>query len=254
MKAVVFVSSDPVSFKHCTLFTGMDKIMYEILFVKQLPFLNKKNQKQSWQLGFWNKIQTHKRLKTLILIGQHRTCCSNIYNQCWSVPIFCVCEEWCGWTTKRGGEIKCYKVSSELLTKDPECLCGISTQRSYTQNMLHKQQQRPESPTVTLTWHMSKYKIHKLHQRYILKSIKQWLNKSINPNKQERKKDIPKMLLGEVWHNRTKTIDQVKKWTSVLFISKLLQWPPILPPYVPEVMHDLVYKQLKLGHEKIQKT
>ena len=32
-----------------------------------------------------------------------------------------------------------------------------------------KQQQRPESPTVILTWHASKYKVHKLHQRYILK-------------------------------------------------------------------------------------
>ena len=31
-------------------------------------------------------------------------------------------------------------------------------------------QQRPASPTVTLTWHASKYKVHKLHQRYILKS------------------------------------------------------------------------------------
>ena len=30
------------------------------------------------------------------------------------------------------------------------------------------QQQRPESPTVTLTWHASKYKVHKLHQRYAL--------------------------------------------------------------------------------------
>ena len=31
------------------------------------------------------------------------------------------------------------------------------------------QQQRPESPTVTLTWHACKHKGHKLHQRYILK-------------------------------------------------------------------------------------
>ena len=31
------------------------------------------------------------------------------------------------------------------------------------------QQQRPESPTVTLTWHACKYKVHKLAHRYILK-------------------------------------------------------------------------------------
>ena len=30
------------------------------------------------------------------------------------------------------------------------------------------QQQRPESPTVTLTWRVCKYKVHKLHQKYIL--------------------------------------------------------------------------------------
>ena len=30
------------------------------------------------------------------------------------------------------------------------------------------QQQRPELPTVTLTWHVCKHKVHKLHQRYIL--------------------------------------------------------------------------------------
>ena len=29
-----------------------------------------------------------------------------------------------------------------------------------------QQQQRLQSPTVTLTWHVSKYKLHKLHQRY----------------------------------------------------------------------------------------
>ena len=33
------------------------------------------------------------------------------------------------------------------------------------------QQQRSESLTVTLTWHASKYKVHKLHQRYILTEL-----------------------------------------------------------------------------------
>ena len=28
-------------------------------------------------------------------------------------------------------------------------------------------QQKPESLTVNLTWHASKYKVHKFHQRYI---------------------------------------------------------------------------------------
>ena len=30
------------------------------------------------------------------------------------------------------------------------------------------QQQRPESPMVTLTWHRCKYKVPELHQRYVL--------------------------------------------------------------------------------------
>ena len=34
-------------------------------------------------------------------------------------------------------------------------------------NVTLPQQQRPESPTVTLTWYASKYKVHKLHQRHI---------------------------------------------------------------------------------------
>ena len=31
------------------------------------------------------------------------------------------------------------------------------------------QQQRPESPAVTLTWHACKHKVHKVHQKYIPK-------------------------------------------------------------------------------------
>ena len=45
--------------------------------------------------------------------------------------------------------------------KTPVSVCQVY-KRTQTQ------QQRPESPTVTLTWHGSKYKVHKLLQRYIL--------------------------------------------------------------------------------------
>ena len=45
--------------------------------------------------------------------------------------------------------------------------------------MLEKQaqQQRPESPTVILTWHACKYKVHKLHQMYIIFEdvLRSWL-------------------------------------------------------------------------------
>ena len=42
---------------------------------------------------------------------------------------------------------------------------------AHSKDVTQTQQQRPESPTVTPTWHASKYKVllHKLHQRYILK-------------------------------------------------------------------------------------
>ena len=36
-----------------------------------------------------------------------------------------------------------------------------------SKDVTQTQQQRFESPTVTLTWHASKYKVHKLHQRCI---------------------------------------------------------------------------------------
>ena len=42
---------------------------------------------------------------------------------------------------------------------------------THTHGCIHTHthtQQKPESPVVTLTWHASKYKVHKLHQRYIL--------------------------------------------------------------------------------------
>ena len=45
---------------------------------------------------------------------------------------------------------------------------GVNSRPKYATQV---QQQRPESPTVTLTWHACKYKVHKLNQRYILKEF-----------------------------------------------------------------------------------
>ena len=42
---------------------------------------------------------------------------------------------------------------------------GVNLRSKYVTQV---QQQRPESPTVTLTWHACKYKVHKLHHRYII--------------------------------------------------------------------------------------
>ena len=38
-------------------------------------------------------------------------------------------------------------------------------------NVTLSQQKRPESPTATLTWHASKYKVPALHQSYILTTL-----------------------------------------------------------------------------------
>ena len=44
---------------------------------------------------------------------------------------------------------------------------GVNQRSKYAAQV----QQRPESPTVTLTWHACKYKIHKLHQRCSLMEL-----------------------------------------------------------------------------------
>ena len=54
-----------------------------------------------------------------------------------------------------------------------ECVNVI---RSFTYvkdlSLSHKYNNRPDSPSVTLTWHACKCKIHKLHQRYSLMYIR----------------------------------------------------------------------------------
>ena len=42
---------------------------------------------------------------------------------------------------------------------------GVNQRSKY---VTQAQQERPQSPTVTLTWHACQYKVHKLYQRYIL--------------------------------------------------------------------------------------
>ena len=52
---------------------------------------------------------------------------------------------------------------------DDEANCGVWMLRNrHTRDLIsiqktHTQQQGPQSPTVTLTWHTSNYKVHKLH-------------------------------------------------------------------------------------------
>ena len=60
-------------------------------------------------------------------------------------------------------------------------LCSINTRGSwlaFERRLTPTQQQRPESPTITLIWHAGKYKVHQPHQRDILKKDDGdvWLN------------------------------------------------------------------------------
>ena len=52
-------------------------------------------------------------------------------------------------------------------------LMWVSTNKrvnKHSKDITQTQQQRPESPTVNLTWHVSKYKAHKLHLSFLKKS------------------------------------------------------------------------------------
>ena len=57
---------------------------------------------------------------------------------------------------------------SELVLTNPaeSTHKGVNRCSKYVTSV---QQRRPESPTAALTWHACKYKVHKLHQRCILR-------------------------------------------------------------------------------------
>ena len=76
------------------------------------------------------------------------------------------CSCWCP-TSSVWSECCCY-VLSACCIRASLCL-NQSTHKGVNQRskyVTQVQQQRLESPAVTLTWHACKYKVHKLHQRY----------------------------------------------------------------------------------------
>ena len=56
--------------------------------------------------------------------------------------------------------------ASKNFARDKSTHKGANWRSKYVTQV---QQRRPESPTVTRAWRSCKYKVHKLHQRYILK-------------------------------------------------------------------------------------
>ena len=71
-------------------------------------------------------------------------------------------------TGKRSEDIRTNTdVLNLLCDHDLEHSNPVSTQKEVNQgskDVTLTQQQKPESPTVILTWHASKYEVHKLHQ------------------------------------------------------------------------------------------
>ena len=61
------------------------------------------------------------------------------------------------------------QIKTTTLTDNPVVLFKhVSCLELFLSESTQTQQQRPESPTVTLIWHASKYEVHKLHHSYIL--------------------------------------------------------------------------------------
>ena len=92
-------------------------------------------------------------------------------------------------------------------------LCSNNTRGSclaFQRRLTPTQQQRPESPTITLTWHAGKHKVHQPHQRDILD------------------KDD-----GDVWLN----VLGLKRMPPILYhVLKVLRQichPALLPPFHP---------------------
>ena len=64
------------------------------------------------------------------------------------------------------------KMMKTMKKNEAQSAHAESTHKGVNQHSLYVtqvQRQRPESATVTLTWQACKYKVHKLHLRYILK-------------------------------------------------------------------------------------
>ena len=83
----------------------------------------------------------------------------SVWGTCPTAPLAPHCVSLKIWKTLRPREVMQNQHTRELIT---------TWKTSHT----HTQQQRPGSPMVTVTWHASQYKVHKLHQRYILKDAR----------------------------------------------------------------------------------
>ena len=67
-----------------------------------------------------------------------------------------------------------YIQSKNLKQNEAQSARAESTRKGVNQRSKYVtlvQKQRPESPTVTLTWPECKYKVHKIHPRYILSHL-----------------------------------------------------------------------------------
>ena len=96
--------------------------------------------------------------------------------RCWELNVKYLFAMWwqyekCGTFPELRSLIQTLAVTN-LKQNEAQSARAVSANKGLNQRSKYvtRVQQRPESPTVTLTWHTCKYKVHKLDHRYILKT------------------------------------------------------------------------------------
>ena len=109
---------------------------------------------------------------TPIQRARHLTCF--ITHMPWYGHFGVLSEVYSSWTFTSIMSKKHQKIQNRMR---PRQIPAESTHKGVnypSKDVTQTQQQRPKSPTVPLTWHARQYKVHKLHQRHILKKMSIW--------------------------------------------------------------------------------
>ena len=100
------------------------------------------------------------------------------------------------------------------------------------------QQPIPDSPTVTLTWHASKYKVHKLHQSYNLRQCSgavwksRWPSWAPVPNKPTVSVDVKQ-------HSTNNVSDNASELVLPFLTQRASRDPPLREPALT-IVHAVV--------------
>ena len=102
------------------------------------------------------------------------------------------------------------------------------------------QQQRSKSPTVTLTWHACKYKVHKLHQRYILNNNNNKKEEEKKKVTKERKKHTAPEVHPQQTKNKTKKTKKEEEKVNKERKKHTAPPPPPSHPYLNQPTRELI--------------